>query len=201
MTTGKRTYHHGNLRDALLACAFRHLEAHGPEKLSLRALARDIGVSQTAPYRHFPDKECLLAAMATEGYLALKAFICEASQGIDRPDEALLVCGEAYIRYAVANPAKYKLMFGPMIQHPENHPELQEAAQQAFGALYAIIEKGIEQGIMVEQPVWLMANNCWANVHGHAMLLIDGLLQRVTPEAECFNIRNSLMINMHGRLR
>jgi len=107
-------YHHGNLRSALIGTALNALEQDGPAALSLRALARSVGVSATAVYRHFANKDDLLAAIATEGFEGLSAEMT--ARLAQEPDadtlRRLVILGEGYVNYAVAHPAHYRLMFG-----------------------------------------------------------------------------------------
>src|ERR1700674_5400381 len=105
------TYHHGDLPAALLRAAGKTLEKHGPAGLSLRAAARRAGVSHNAPYRHFPGREALLAALAAEGF----AMLAERLRG--QPGRAM---GEAYVRFALEHPQRFRLMFGgvlPIAKH------------------------------------------------------------------------------------
>lgn len=96
------TYHHGDLRPALLRAAAKILEKEGSDAVSLRDLARRAGVSHTAPYRHFPDRRALLAALAEEGFAQLAAEL----EGRPWREQAV-----AYVRFAIANPERFRLMF------------------------------------------------------------------------------------------
>src|SRR6185295_8903280 len=101
----KRSYHHGDLREAVLRTAGQMLEKQGVEALTLRQLAGRIGVSHNAPYRHFPDRESLLAALAAEGYAMLGAAQREAAA-----KQGLRGMGEAYVRFARQHPQRFRLM-------------------------------------------------------------------------------------------
>ena len=126
-----KSYHHGNLRAELLDTAIAQLQEVGVEDLSLRALARSIGVSQTAPYRHFSDKTELLAAMATRGYRNLLEKLRRAGESAgDCPKEQLAAFALAYVDYAAENPQLFKLMFGPAVQPAARFPELRDASRE-----------------------------------------------------------------------
>lgn len=112
--TEKDPYHHGDLRNALLAAAREILDEAGVSGLSLRAVARRAGVSQTAPYRHFKDKAALIAAIATDGFLVLKDTL-EAASDEGQEGEGLHSLGRAYVNFARKNTGLYRLMFGPEI--------------------------------------------------------------------------------------
>lgn len=174
-TASQKSYHHGNLRAELLDTAILQLREVGTEELSLRALARAIGVSQTAPYRHFSDKSELLAAMATRGYRELlnAAHRAGARSG-DNPREQLEAFAHAYVDYAAANPQLFKLMFGPSVQPAERYPELRAASRETLQLVEDILERGIARGVFRQlEDLTYMANAGWAGIHGIATLRVD----------------------------
>jgi len=153
------TYHHGDLRAAVLAAAGKMIEKQGLAGLSVREAARRAGVSHNAPYRHFPDRDALLAALAAQGFAELG----KALQG--RAGREL---GEVYVRFALAQPERFRLMFGARLRF-ERHPALREAAQQTYAALVSAFRA--EGGIADPDKAALAA---WSLVHGLAHLLLDG---------------------------
>ena len=166
MSTSDRAYHHGGLPAALIAAARELLAEAGTEALSLRAVARRAGVSAMAPYRHFPDKETLLAAVAAEGFRDFTAALEAADRSVP-PERALLEQGVAYVRFACAQPALFRVMFGPPRQGM--HPALKHDEAAAFGVLAA--------RVAAETPAPQRQGRvlaCWSVVHGLASLLIDG---------------------------
>ena len=177
MNQSTSPYHHGNLRQALIDAAVEQIKTHGVEKLSLRGLARDVGVSQTAPYRHFEDKNHLLAEIATQAFDDLY----EATfQYVNLDDAPLLNIGRTgfrYLMFARANPERYKLMFGPTIQNRTEYETMIAAGQRGFDVLISEVERGIERGEFINQNSFVLANILWTQVHGLSSLVIDGFYE------------------------
>jgi AcrR family transcriptional regulator len=175
--TPRRPYHHGSLRRALLDEAVATIREEGVEGLTLREIGARVGVSRTALYRHFVDKRALLTAVATEGFRALRRQLVAAWEEGGRGDAAFSAMGVAYVRFAVANPAHYRVMFGGFVDPEVRDPELATEAEGAFRALVdALVALQREALFRGDDPV-LMARYVWALVHGVAMLGIDGRLR------------------------
>lgn len=202
MASGHGNYHHGNLRETLLNEAIQAIRNHGVEHLSLRALARSIGVSQTAPYRHFADKNTLLAELATQAFNELAYSVRRNLQPQHSATLNMQRAGEAYLHYAIANPEKYRLMFGTAIDQREVYPQMVEAGSQAFAVLLELIEAGIARGEFIDQPAPLLANACWSNIHGFALLSIDGLFaRRELPATPDVMLRHQIQLTLRSLLR
>ena len=185
MTAQASHYHHGNLHDALIRVALDALEDQGPATLSLRGLARTVGVSATAVYRHFGSKDELLAAIATEGFAGLSA---EMNALLRREPDAdalrrLEILGEGYVRYAVAHPAHYRLMFGKRMLERDAYPALNKAAAHSYGMLEAAVADAVESGALPTMPVPMLSTLAWSLVHGLSSLNNDGLLNDKTLPA------------------
>jgi AcrR family transcriptional regulator len=144
------TYHHGDLRNVLIQAAEQILEEQGLAALSVREAARRAGVSHNAPYRHFPDRDSLLAELAAEGFRQLAAELA-AHSGREM--------GAAYVRFALAQPARFRLMFGA--QRP--------AAQETYATLVSAFRK---DGAIADPQ--MAAAAAWSLVHGLAQLILDG---------------------------
>jgi AcrR family transcriptional regulator len=168
-----RSYHHGDLRETLMEAALASIAAQGTEKLSLRALAREAGVSPTAPYRHFSSKESLLAAIAEAGYEQLLErfqIVVEAEQG--GLEARLLAIGMAYIEFALEHPARYELMFGSVLADFSGYASLQEAGARCYRVLYQVLEDGLEHAQGSDLTASRLGGVVWAAVHGVASLTL-----------------------------
>src|SRR6185295_7820067 len=174
-----RPYHHGNLRRALLDEALATIRVEGVDGLTLREIGARVGVSRTALYRHFADKRALLAAVATEGFRTLRQQLVSSWEDGGRGHAAFESMGVAYVRFAVANPSHYRVMFGGFVNPDACDPELAAEAAGAFQALVDALAALQRDGIMRAEDTVKMARFVWAVVHGVAMLGIDGQL----PEA------------------
>ena len=168
-TSNGRSYHHGELRTALVGAALDLLAEDGADALSLRAVARRAGVSAMAPYRHYPDKEALLAAVAAHGFDGLRDALRQADAEA-LPGQALVAQAVAYVGYAVGRPALFRLMFG--LKRLGAHPELMAAG----GAAYAVLGDRIAAELPAEADREAHTLGCWSLVHGLASLVLDGLV-------------------------
>ena len=162
-----RPYHHGNLSHALVLAGRRILETHGPAALSLRAVAREAGVSPAAPYHHFKDKGELLDAVAKEGWHALGEMISEARARTYCPHETLTEIGVAYVRFARANPALYRIMYD-MACDRENMPMDAKSEDSAWTHVAEAITKAGRVDPTDELDMQLAQIALWCAAHGVA---------------------------------
>ncbi|MGK8491621.1 TetR/AcrR family transcriptional regulator [Nocardia asiatica] len=165
-TSVKSGYHHGDLRASLLAVAMRMLEAGEP--FSLRAIAREAGVSPTAPYRHFADRDALESALAAQGLRDLKA---DLTDGRELPASAADL-GEfavAYVEFALRRPALFRLMFGNACD------EGSEERVRAAGEIHDLLQLGMRQ-VFPDGDAEALASAGWGLAHGLAYLHLDGKL-------------------------
>lgn len=174
------SYHHGDLKTALLAYAMNQLENNGLESLSMRDMAKAIDVSHTAAYRHFVDKRALLDAVAAQGFETLRGACEQAIEGAElSPRERLLACGLAYVQFGLNKPKLLIHMFTTATQEKPS-PALSGAGADLFVVLQNLVAQGQSQGHFREEDVRELSYACWAMVHGLATLLnMDR--SRVTP--------------------
>jgi AcrR family transcriptional regulator len=167
------------LRRALLDEALRTIQSHGVEHLTLRTVGERLGVSRSALYRHFADKQSLLATVGKEGFRRLRQAMADAWERNGRGRIGFQAMGKAYVQFAVAHPSHYRVMFGGFVESAPKDDHFVAEAKAAFQVLVdALVEQQNAGDIRRDDPV-LMGRFVWALVHGTAMLVIDGQL----PEA------------------
>lgn len=187
MSTSARpsSYHHGNLRAELVRAGLAQLATQSHADISLRELAREVGVSANAVYRHFANKEALLAAMAAEGFRQLAVAQQQAAGQHTHPVEMFLHSGRAYVAFARQHPALYRLMFGHFTvgSHSEEMKEARELA-------YAGLRDGVALALRLDagtEAVTVPALHAWSLVHGLSQLILDGQLETQGTEDAVVN--------------
>lgn len=175
--TPKESYHHGDLRQALVDAGLALLADSGPSGLSLRGVARKAGVSPAAPYHHFANKSELLAAIGAEGFELLEEELREAraTAGCELGED-LSACGSAYVRFALAHPAHFRVMF--RAEDGPKHPLVEAASAPVFQLLVDGVSacQAAGEGPAIDPRALSLL--CWSTVHGIAMLLLDGPASR-----------------------
>jgi AcrR family transcriptional regulator len=169
-------YHHGDLRRALVAEAVRTIGSGGVDALTLREVGARLGVSRTALYRHFADKSALLAAVAREGF---QQFTTDLQAGWEEAPgtlRGLEQMGRAYVRFAQAHPAHYRVMFGGFAHLIDSDPELQADAGASFQVLVDALAVLQASRLVRRDELVVQARYVWAIVHGISTLAIDGQL-------------------------
>ncbi len=195
MPVTDRPYHHGNLRTALLAEAERTVRERGVQELSLRELARQVGVSHGAPRRHFPDRQALLDALAEAGFARLGAELRIAIDGAGEEFEARLhATAAAYVRFATRDAALLELMFAS--KHGKQSGALHEAADRAFSVMLELIEQGQAEGILDHGEPERVGLVLFATIQGIAALVSSGMvdaeqLDELVADATAHFVRGS----------
>ena len=175
----KRTaYHHGDLRSALLQASLELIDESGIGALSLREVARKAGVSHNAFYLHFKDRGSLLAALVEDGFAVLAEEMVQARAAAPDARTRLEACGLAYIRFALASPARFKLMFRPELTGPDAEAAVAQSSTGALETLTTAIIEAQASGLAPAGDPKPLVLTCWAAVHGLASLLLDGPLAR-----------------------
>jgi AcrR family transcriptional regulator len=180
-------YHHGDLRRALVDEALRTIQTHGVDQLTLRGAGAKLGVSRTALYRHFSDKQALLAAVGREGFRMLRLALSDAWDRNGKGRKGFEAMGVAYVNFAVAHPSHYRVMFGRFIESCSKDPDFVGEATAAFQVLVDSLVEQQKTGVIRRDDPILLARFIWSVVHGIAMLAIDGQLRGADEQGKALN--------------
>lgn len=193
----KKAYHHGDLRNSLLLAAEQLLEQKGVGAVSLREVAKLAGVSHTAPYRHFADKNTLLTGLAIVGYgrLADAMENCVNEQPED-PVKQLASSAEAYVSLATQHPQMTNLMFGGALKKICYVGTLSEESERAFNGLVKIIQNGQQAGLYIEKESQELALFAWSLAHGFSMLITAGQLGELSDDKNAIQAMITSMAEM-----
>ena len=161
-------YHHGNLREALIAAARRLIAEHGPQGFTLNEASRTAGVSPSAPYRHFRDRNALIEATAEEGFNLFRDRLLASTAGVVSPYEALHRMGAAYYAFAIDEPGLYQAMFSSGL------PAVGTSVTQAGDRAFAVLEDAVRSLGAKEHHVRELAIKIWAFTHGMTGLIAAG---------------------------
>ncbi len=177
-----RSYHHGDLRSALLKAAHEILNQKGIEGLSLRAIAAEAGVSHMAPYAHFKNKSKLYQALAASGFMELGERMAQVQDDSPPTRELILLYGAQYIEFAIQHPQMYRLMLsqthpGKHLETGEPNNQVQDELQSASMRPYILLRDGFAHYESDQNKVKIQAQGAWAIVHGIASLIIEGHIQ------------------------
>ena len=173
------TYHHGDLKNALIQAGMEILAEEGLGSLSLRKVAKQAGVSHAAPYSHFKDKQALIAAISTEGfrrlYIQLESVLKEYEA---QPDILLVETAWAYMQFALNETDCFKLMFSSALEKEKEYPDFVAVSQKSFAQLVKIVEICQQGGALKAGELDLLAVKLWSSVHGFASLYLEGQISR-----------------------
>jgi AcrR family transcriptional regulator len=172
------TYHHGNLKEELIACACKLCDRDGYTKLSIRSLAKESGVSQTAPYRHFETKECVYAAVATVGFKKLNELVF--FNGNEKVTKKTIVANASkYIEFGLNNANTYDLMFGTSVGNFADFPDLLLSANQTYDNMKDNFAKLANDS---EEVVAFKCITLWSMLHG-----LVGIIRKVNVSGDNYD--------------
>jgi AcrR family transcriptional regulator len=198
----RTSYHHGDLRDALVKAAVELVEERGPDGFTLREAARKVGVTHTAPYRHFADRDALLVAVAVEGFQGLHAAMRTRQEQQTDPRLRLQAIGIGYVEYAVAHPSHFRVMHSAVVDSC-TEPGYTDAKGRTFQLLLSAIAACQQAGFIPPGPLHHYALTAWSAVHGLAELLMSGAAFRVglvdgTATAAAAQVTRTLLDGLAG---
>ncbi len=170
-----KKYHHGDLKNALIKAGIEILSKEGIEGLSLRKVAQRAGVSHSAPYSHFPDKQSLIAAISTEGFNQLYAELDAAiSAHPTDPKEQLKEGAAAYVEFALNNTDTFKIMFSGVLEKEKEYPAFVEISSKTFLRVVDVVQACQGAGLLPSTPAEMLAVTVWGQVHGIVSLALEG---------------------------
>ena len=191
-------YHHGDLKNALIQAGIEILSKEGFQALSLRKVAKEAGVSHTAPYAHFADKQALIAAIAAAGYgeLHQQLVAAQASQG--DPLVRLEAVAQAYLRFAIDKPDHFRITFSGVVEAEQNYPDYVEQSKRCFALVVEVVADCQANGILKPGDTQLVAVSVWSCIHGFVQLFLANQLpsilvaQHPVPELLSFHLQQFL---------
>ena len=181
--TKKKTYHHGDLKNALIKAGVEILAKDGVSGLSLRKVALKAGVSHSAPYSHFVDKQALIAAISTEGFRQLYERINAVAEKYKaKPEKQLIEAAWAYTQFAMDDSDRFKVMFSGILEKEKEYPEFVTESQRNFQLVKMIVEANQASGSLRSGASELVALSAWGIIHGFVMLLLEGQISHTILE-------------------
>jgi AcrR family transcriptional regulator len=193
---GKNTYHHGDLKNALIRAGADILSREGVSALSLRKVAQKAGVSHAAPYAHFADKQALIAAISTEGYKKLFMQIARAAdQYRSDPLRRFVEASWAYVQFALDEPDQFKVTLSGMIEKEQDYPAFVETARQTFNLVVDIVAQCQQAGILRTGTADLTAVSVWALIHGFVTLLLENQISHTVRDR--FTVREMFIFTLN----
>ena len=183
-----KKYHHGDLKNALIKAGVEILSKDGVSGLSLRKVAKRAGVSHSAPYAHYPDKQSLIAAISTEGF---KQLYVELENAVlpygDDPKQQLKEGAWAYVQFAMNNTDTFNIMFSGVLEKEKEYPSFVEISRKTFDRVVDVVQACQQAGVLHSAPPELMAVSVWGQLHGIVSLMLEGQISHTVLDR--FTIR------------
>jgi AcrR family transcriptional regulator len=179
----EKKYHHGDLKNALIAAGIAVLAEEGVHGLSLRKVAQRAGVSHAAPYAHYADKQALIAAISTEGYRRLyETLRAVGERHAGDPLRQLFASAWAYVQFAQRDPAHFKITFSGVVEKEHAYPAFVEMSRKSFDLVVQMVAACQAQGILKPGEPDLVAVSVWGLVHGVVSLLLEGQISHTVRD-------------------
>lgn len=194
-----KKYHHGDLKNALIQAGVEILAQEGVDGLSLRKVAQHAGVSHSAPYAHFPDKQSLIAAISTEGFNQLHTELEAAISPYSKnPKKQLLEGAKTYVRFAEENTDTFKIMFSGVLEKEKDYPSFVEISSKTFKLVVEVVQACQNADILPTAPANLMAVSVWGQVHGIVSLALEGQVSHTVLDRH--SIQDLVLFSIEQRI-
>lgn len=195
-----KSYHHGDLKNALIQAGIKILAEDGINELSLRKVAREAGVTHSAPYAHFADKQALIAAISTDGYKKIFDRINLVMENYPTdPLRQLVEIAWVYVQFGFDEPDHFKITFTSLVESEREHPELVIATKRTFNELRLLIIRCQEAGLIDEGEPDLVTVTLWGLVHGFVNLIQGGMVSHVVTDR--YSKREMLILSLNQVLK
>lgn len=168
--------------EILISHALSLISEVGYEAVSLREIARSAGLSHMAPYKHYRDKDALLAAIVVQGFEKLSEKFLDIEQNVLSPNDRFMKMGEAYIHFGIDNPQQFKLMFSGYLKKSDEYPLAKEKSEACFAFLIRLIEYCQFHSYISKGPVDEISAFIWSQIHGFSSLWIEGCFEKVEKD-------------------
>jgi AcrR family transcriptional regulator len=192
----KPSYHHGDLKNALIEAGADVLAREGVAALSLRRVAQKAGVSHAAPYAHFTDKQALIAAISTEGYRRLYEAMSDVIERFaEDPGRQLMEGAWAYVQFAQNAPDHFKVTMSGVVERQKEYPAFVEMSQRNLALLVRVVEACQGAGVLRKGPPELVALSVWSVVHGFVSLLLEQQIPHTVLDQKAARELLAFMLN------
>ncbi len=191
----KKAYHHGDLKNALIEAGADILSKDGVSGLSLRKVAQQAGVSHTAPYAHFADKQALIAAISTDGFRRLYEVILAAAEQYDGDPARQLIEGAwAYVQFALSDTDHFKITMSGVVEKEKDYPAFVEMSKRSFALVVQIVEACQQAKVLKRGPSDLIAVGVWSLIHGFVSLILEDQISHTVLDR--YSLRDMLILTL-----
>ncbi len=200
--TKPERYHHGDLRNALLAAAQQLIQENGLDGFSLREVAKRAKVSPAAMYHHFGNKNDLLRSIATEAFGKLNQILQKTAEAHSNPLERIVAVGEGYVRFAYKHHIEFRFMFKPELCAPPGMPDtIQERGQDAYGNLQQLVQAAQNSGHLKRGNTQALTLSLWSCMHGVAVVFLESPLSQEFTQAKAEETARATMRHLLDGIR